>query len=166
MIDIGVVGYGYWGPNIVRNFNINERSQVTFVCDSNEKSLHRVKRVYSNINTTTQYEDMISSSYVDAIAVITPVFTHYDFAKKALQAGKHVFVEKPFTATSSQGEELINIAEKQNLTIMVDHTFLFTGAVKKIKELVDNNILGEILYYDSTRARSCASACVRCAPPR
>jgi predicted dehydrogenase len=151
MINIGVIGYGYWGPNIVRNFNARERAKVVTVCDSNEKSLDRVKLLYSDIETTTNYDDIISSPHINAVAVITPVFTHYELSKKALEAGKHVFVEKPFTATVEQAEELIEIAEKKNLTIMVDHTFLFTGAVKKTKELINNNILGDILYYDSTR---------------
>jgi predicted dehydrogenase len=94
---------------------------------------------------------LMRSTEIDAIAVVTPVWTHYELAKQAMLNGKHVFIEKPFTSTSQQGEELINLAEQKNLTIMVDHTFLFTGAVRKIKQLVDDNALGKLYYYDSTR---------------
>ncbi len=100
---------------------------------------------------TTDYNEIITSSHIDAIAVITPVFTHYDLAKKSLQNGKHVFVEKPFTCTVEQAEELIELADKKNLKIMVDHTFLFTGAVKKIKQVIDDDILGDLYYFDSMR---------------
>ena len=151
MIKVGIIGYGYWGPNIVRNFNTLERAKVTYVCDANEKSIKRVKTVYPNINTTTQCEDIISSPDIDVVGVVTPVSSHYELAKRALENGKHVFAEKPFTSTVTQAEELIELAERKNLIIMVDHTFLFTSAVQKIKKLVDDNVLGKILYFDSTR---------------
>jgi len=151
MLNIAVVGFGYWGPNIVRNFYSAEKANVVFVCDRESKALKRVERSYPGIKTTTDYDDIVSSSEVDAIAIVTPVRTHYELARKALNNGKHVFVEKPFTSTVAQAEELLELADRKNLIIMVDHTFLFTGAVKKIKEFVDDNILGELYYYDSMR---------------
>ncbi|MBD3343467.1 MAG: gfo/Idh/MocA family oxidoreductase [Chitinivibrionales bacterium] len=151
MLTLGVIGYGYWGPNIVRNFNSLDSCTVTSVCDKNPQTLNKVKKVYPNITTTTDYTDVIKSKETDAVAVITPVSTHFELAKLALENGKHIFVEKPFTATSRQAEELINLAEQKGLTIMVDHTFLFTGAVQKIKGIVDGDELGNVYYYDSTR---------------
>jgi predicted dehydrogenase len=151
MIHFGVIGYGYWGPNIVRNFNQIEEASVVAVCDKNLEALKRVKKLYPNLEHTSDYKTIINSSDVDVVAIITPVSTHFQLAKEALQNGKHIFVEKPFTATVAQAEELINIAEQKNLQIMVDHTFLFTGAVRKIKEVIDNDVLGKLYYYDSTR---------------
>ncbi len=151
MLNIGIIGYGYWGPNIVRNFNSTEGVQVISVCDKNQDSLNRLKKTYPNIKTTSDCYEITTSTDIDAIAVVTPVSTHYELAKKALQNGKHVFVEKPFTATIAQAEELIELAEKKNLKIMVDHTLLFTAAVRKIKEIIDTDVLGDIYYYDSTR---------------
>lgn len=151
MLNIAVVGFGYWGPNIVRNFYSAEKANVVSVCDRESKALKRVERSYPGIKTTTDYDDIVSSSEVDAIAIVTPVRTHYELARKALNNDKHVFVEKPFTSTVAQAEELLELADRKNLIIMVDHTFLFTGAVKKIKEFVDDNILGELYYYDSMR---------------
>lgn len=151
MINIGVIGYGYWGPNIVRNFNNIEGAQVIAVCDKNQKALKRAKKIYPKINTVSGCREITTSKNIDAVAVVTPVSTHYEFAREALQNGKHIFVEKPFTATVAQAEELINLAEKKCLKIMVDHTFLFTGAVRKIKQIIDENVLGDLYYYDSTR---------------
>lgn len=151
IIKIGVIGYGYWGPNIVRNFNSIEGAKVLSVCDLNEDSLKRAKGVYPSLELTSDCNEIISSKDIDAVAVITPVSTHFELTKKALENGKHVFVEKPFTTTVAEAEELIELAEKKHLTIMVDHTFLFTGAVKKIKEILDRDMLGDIYYYDSVR---------------
>jgi predicted dehydrogenase len=151
MIRMAVLGYGYWGPNIVRNFSATDGVQVEVVCDASPDALQRLKKSHPAINTTTDCNEVLKSPHIDAIAVVTPVSTHYELAKKALQEGKHVFVEKPFTATCSQAEELVELAERKNLKIMVDHTFLFTGAVKKIKELVDDGTVGNIYYYDSMR---------------
>jgi predicted dehydrogenase len=151
MVHIGVIGYGYWGPNIVRNFMANDRSEVVTVCDADQKALERVKKIYPNIDVTKETKDIFSSAKIDAVAIITPVSTHFDMAKHALQNGKHIFVEKPFTTTVAQAEELIALAEAKNLKIAVDHTFLYTGAVKKIKSLVDNGKLGKLYYYDSMR---------------
>ena len=151
MLNIGVVGYGYWGPNIVRNFSNIQGARVVSVCDLEERSLQQVQRNYPAIRTTNDCNDIISAADIDAVAVITPVSTHFEIAKKALLNGKHIFVEKPFTASSDQAEELIELAERMNLIIMVDHTFLFTGSVRKIKEYIDDDVLGGIYYFDSIR---------------
>ncbi len=139
MLRMGIIGYGYWGPNIVRNFSTADGSEVKMVCDMNQQSLKKVKKNYPQVNVTADIDQLIKNPEVDAIAIATPVFTHYDLAKKALQAGKSVFLEKPFTYTIAEAEELVELAEKKNLKIMVDHTFLYTGAVRKIKQLIDDN---------------------------
>ena len=151
MLNIGVIGYGYWGPNLVRNIGGIDSASLVSVCDLNPDSLNKVSRLYPNIEVTTDCNEIISSPKTDAVAIATPVFTHYELAKKALENGKHVFVEKPFTSSVAQAEELIELADKKNLTIMVDHTFLFTGAVRKIKELISKGVLGNLYYFDSTR---------------
>jgi predicted dehydrogenase len=151
MINIGVVGYGYWGPNIVRNFNRVDNATVVSICDLNRDMLDRAQKDFPGIDVSIDPKDVCCSPVVDAIAIVTPVFTHFELAKKALENGKHIFVEKPFTYTVAQAEELIELADNKNLKIMVDHTFLFTGAVKKIKELIDDNTLGNLYYFDSTR---------------
>src|ERR1700675_4506392 len=151
MIRVGVIGYGYWGPNIVRNLHGLENMCVEMLCDKSPDALARAKRSYPSLEVTTDPSEIFTSPKIDAVAVITPVWTHYELAKAALMNGKHVFVEKPFTSTSDQAKELIELAERKNLKIMVDHTFLFTGAVKKIGQLLDEGTLGSIYYYDSTR---------------
>lgn len=150
-IRIGVVGYGYWGPNIVRNLRSLQGAAVTAIGDRDAKALQRARQAFPGIETTTQVSDLLASPDLDAIAVITPVWTHYELAKAALENGKHVFVEKPFTCNSPQAESLIELAAEKNLTIMVDHTFLFTAAVQKIRQLIDDRTLGSLYYYDSTR---------------
>ncbi|MGH7782220.1 MAG: Gfo/Idh/MocA family protein [Candidatus Binatia bacterium] len=151
MIRVGVIGYGYWGPNIVRNLHGLDSTCVAAVCDMNPNALARVRKAYPGVKTCSDPAEILASSEIDAVAVITPVWTHYDLAKKALQNGKHIFVEKPFTSNSQQAEELIELAARKNLTIMVDHTFLFTGAVRKIHELTESGALGDLYYYDSMR---------------
>lgn len=151
MIRIGVIGYGYWGPRIVRNFHGIEGGEVAVVCDKNPDTLKRAKRAFPDVRVTTDLCDVLASPDIDAVAVVTPVWTHFELAKAALENGKHVFVEKPFTSNVRQAEELVNLAEQKNLQIMVDHTFLFTGAVRKIRELLDSGALGSLYYYDSTR---------------
>jgi predicted dehydrogenase len=151
MIRVGVIGYGYWGPNIVRNFHGQDHTRVEILCDKNPEALARAKRNYPLIEVTTDPFAVLKATNVDAVAVITPVWTHYEIAKAALEHGKHVFVEKPFTSTSAQALELIELAARKNLKIMVDHTFLFTGAVRKIRELNDSGALGDLYYYDSLR---------------
>ncbi len=151
MINFGVIGYGYWGPNIVRNLRGLDSATVVTICDKSSTALRRAKQAHPGVHVTTDFTEVLSSPDIDAVAVITPVWTHFELAKKALQNGKHVFVEKPFTSTSAQALELIELAEKNHLQIMVDHTFLFTGAVKKIHQLIDDSTLGKLYYYDSTR---------------
>lgn len=151
MIRFGVIGYGYWGPNVVRNLQNLDAARVLAICDKNENCLRKAQRLYPDVQVSTHCADMLSSSEIDAVAVVTPVWTHFDLAKQALTNGKHLFIEKPFTATSRQAEELIELADRKNLQIMVDHTFLFTGAVRKIRQLIDDNTLGKLYYYDSTR---------------
>lgn len=151
MLKLGVIGYGYWGPNIVRNFSGHKDCRVVAICDKSAAALARAIAAHPGVRATTDPEQVLHSTEIDAVAIVTPVSFHYELAKSALENGKHVFVEKPFTATSAQAEELIELAEFHNLQIMVDHTFLFTGAVRKIKQLIDDEVLGRIYYYDSTR---------------
>jgi predicted dehydrogenase len=150
-MNFGVIGYGYWGPNIVRNLTSLEGSQVLAIAEMSPSARKRAQTAYPGINVTPDACDVITSPKIDAVAVVTPVWTHYDLAKAALENGKHVFVEKPFTSNAAQAEELIELAKRKNLTIMVDHTFLFTGAVKKISQLLDEGTLGKLYYYDATR---------------
>jgi predicted dehydrogenase len=150
-LNFGVIGYGYWGPNVVRNLTTLEGSQVLMIADLSAAARQRAQRAYPSIHVTADPQDVVKSTKIDAVAVISPVWTHYELTKAALLNGKHVFVEKPFTSSAAQGEELIQLAESRNLKIMVDHTFLFTGAVKKISQLVDEGALGKLYYYDSTR---------------
>jgi predicted dehydrogenase len=151
VIRVGVIGYGYWGPNIVRNLHGLDSTRVEMVCDRSEAALARVRKAYPGIRTVSDPAEILRSPEIDAVAVITPVWTHYELAKRALENGKHVFIEKPLTSSSSQAEELIELAARKNLTIMVDHTFLFTGAVRKIRELTESGALGDLYYYDSLR---------------
>jgi len=151
MINTGVIGFGYWGPNIMRNLTANPEVNVLSVCDLAEDRLAMAKKSYPGIIHTNTPDDILNDPAIDLVAIITPVFTHYEMAKKALQNGKHVFVEKPFTSNSVQAMKLIDLAEKKKLLIMIDHTFLFTGAVKKLKELIDSKSIGELYYYDSVR---------------
>jgi len=150
-VNFGVIGFGYWGPNIVRNLVSLEDSEVVAIAEISASARARAHKAHPGIRVTADAAELIASAEIDAIAIVSPVWTHYELAKAALQNGKHVFVEKPFTSTSAQGEELVNLAAQKNLTIMVDHTFLFTGAVKKIAQLIDEGALGSLYYYDSTR---------------
>lgn len=151
MLKFGVIGYGYWGPNIVRNLRSLDGCQVVGVCDRSAAARKRIQSAHPGIPVFADANELLTSQEVDAIAVITPVWTHYELAKAALENGKHVFVEKPFTSNTAQAEELINLADRKNLKIMVDHTFLFTGTVRKIRQLLDDGTLGKLYYYDSTR---------------
>ena len=151
MVKFGVIGYGYWGPNVVRNLDHLEEAEVIAVCDESAAARKKVARAYPDVRVTDNAAELMSSPEIDAIAVVTPVWTHYELAKAALQNGKHVFVEKPFTSDAGQAQELIDLAARKNLKIMVDHTFLFTGAVTKIKQLLQDGALGKLYYYDSTR---------------
>ena len=151
MISFGVIGYGYWGPNIVRNLSSLEKASVSVISDKLPAARARAQKAHHGIRVTADASEVILSTEIDAVAIITPVWTHFELAKAALENGKHVFVEKPFTSDSAQAEELINLAAVKNLKIMVDHTFLFTGAVRKIKQLLQEGALGKLYYYDSMR---------------
>jgi predicted dehydrogenase len=151
MIRVGVIGYGYWGPNIVRNLYGLDSTRVEMICDGSPAAQARARKTYPGIRVVSDAMEVLRSPELDAVAVITPVWTHYELARLALENGKHVFIEKPFTSTSEQAEELIELAARKKLVIMVDHTFLFTGAVRKIRELTDSGTLGDLYYYDSLR---------------
>ncbi len=151
VVKFGVIGYGYWGPNVVRNLDQLDQVDVLQVCDLSASARERAQKAFPELEVTADPGALLSSPDIDAIAVVTPVWTHFDIARKALENGKHVFVEKPFTSNSAQAQELIELAEKKKLKIMVDHTFLFTGAVRKIRQLLEEDTLGRLYYYDSTR---------------
>jgi predicted dehydrogenase len=151
MVNVGIIGYGYWGPNVARNFHACEKAKLVAICDLNEKRLNLAKSTYPFIKAFSNYQELLKSEDLGIVAIVTPVFTHYELAKAALENGKNVFIEKPFTSNSAQAEELINLASKRNLKIMVDHTFLFTGAVRKMQEIIDGGELGSLFFYDSVR---------------
>jgi predicted dehydrogenase len=151
LIRIGVIGYGYWGPNLVRNFVESPDIQVITVADMRQDRLDLVQRRYPGVEVTNDYRDILKHPKIDAVAISTPVSTHFSLALEALQAGKHVLVEKPMTTTSQEALRLIDEADRRNLILMVDHTFVYTSAVRKIRELIDKGSLGDIYYYDSTR---------------
>lgn len=150
-MKIGVVGFGYWGPNVARNFASCPNVNLTAISDLKESRLKSAKHHYPYVKVLSDPMELIRSDDVQAVAIVTPVFTHYQLAKAALENGKHIFVEKPFTSCAREAEELINLAKKNNLVIMVDHTFLFTGAVRKIKDVIDSQELGSLFFYDSVR---------------
>jgi predicted dehydrogenase len=151
MIRIGVIGYGYWGPNLVRNFSDCADTTVVAVSDLNPRRLQNLCARYPAVRATTDHREILRDSDVDAVAIATPVSTHFDIGMEALRAGKHVWVEKPMTRSTSEGEQLVNEAKRRNLLLHVDHTFVYTGAVRKIHELVRSGSLGEVYYYDSVR---------------
>lgn len=146
-----VIGYGYWGPNIVRNFFNTPGCTLGLVADSRPERLASLAKVFPSIQAVSDADSVIDSQQVEAVIIATPVFSHYTLAKKALEQGKHVLIEKPMTASVKEADELINLALQKGLTLMVDHTFLYTGAVQKIKELIDQEIIGTTRYFDSTR---------------
>lgn len=149
-MNIGIIGLGYWGPNLVRNFLAQKNINKVIACDKKLERLDFIKIKSPAVQTTSSYEDLLKSD-IDAIVIATPVDSHFPLAKKALEAGKHIWVEKPFTATSQHAEELLELADKKNLRIFVDHTFIYTGAVRKMKEIVEKGELGKILHFDSVR---------------
>lgn len=151
MINVGIVGFGYWGPNVARNFHSTPGARVVAISDADDKSLLRAAQSYPGVRTVKDCRELLCAPDVDVIAIVTPVSSHFEIAQMALNNGKHIFIEKPFTASVAEAEQLIELAEAKKLKIMVDHTFLFTGAVKKIKELIDDGILGDLYYFDSIR---------------
>jgi predicted dehydrogenase len=151
MINVGVIGYGYWGPNLVRNFVANPETRVAMVADRDPGRLKALASLYPAIRVTESADELISDEHVDAVVISTPVESHFALALAALQAGKHVLVEKPIASTSEQARRLIDEADRRGLTLMVDHTFVYTAAVRKMHELIRTEAFGPIRYYDSTR---------------
>src|SRR5689334_5971639 len=150
MIGIAVVGYGYWGPNLVRNISEAAGAQLISVCDLNVERLAAVKSRYPAVTITDNFEEVLRDPRVDAIAIATPVFTHFKLAMQAMMAGKHVFVEKPMASTTEEASRMVEEAARRRLVLAVDHTFVHTGAVRKMRELVESG-LGDTYYYDSVR---------------
>lgn len=151
MISVGVIGYGYWGPNLVRNLAEGLHTEVVAVSDLRRDRLELVSRRYPSVQGVSDYRDILRDPTIDAVAISTPVSTHFPLAMEALEAGKHVLVEKPMTSDSDQALRLIEEADRRNLVLMVDHTFVYTGAVRKMKQLIETDALGSVYYYDSTR---------------
>jgi len=151
MIKIGVIGYGYWGPNLVRNFMAAPGSAVMRVCDLRKERLSSLGKLYPGLKTCTDSSELINDPEIDAVIIATPVSSHFDLAMSALKAGKHVLVEKPLAAKSDQARKMVDEATARNLVLLVDHTFVYTDAVRKIRELISSGQLGEIYYYDAVR---------------
>ena len=151
MLIIGIIGYGYWGTNLVRNFNNHPFCRIAKVADARQERRALLEKNYPSIQTVSQANDIIGDNGIDAVVIATPVHTHYQLAKSALLSGKHVLIEKPMAASTAEAEELMEIAMQKNLIIMVDHTFLYTGAVQKIKSLIETDSIGIPRYFDSTR---------------
>lgn len=150
-VRVAIVGCGYWGQNLVRNFWELDEIELSTVCDANRSSLERIRRRFPTIQGVHDFLAVLSNPNIEAVVLATPVSTHYEFARQALLAGKHVLVEKPMTTRTSEALDLIELAEKQGKTLMVDHTFLYTSAVRRIKTLIDNDEVGDLLYFDSVR---------------
>jgi predicted dehydrogenase len=151
MINIGIIGYGYWGPNLVRNFAETPGARIAAVSDLDTAKLETVQRRYPTVKTTTNFQDLLQDPSIDAIAVATPVSTHFEFGMAALKAGKHLWIEKPMTETSLQARKLVDEAANRNRVLFVDHTFIYTGAVRKMGDVIASGDLGRVYYYDSTR---------------
>jgi predicted dehydrogenase len=150
-IKVGVVGCGYWGPNLIRNLRQSPDCQLKVICDTSEQRLRHMRRLHQDVATTSRFEDVLNDAEIDAVVIATPVRFHYEMAKAVLFAGKHVFIEKPMARTEAEGEELCALAEQQGLTIMVGHTFLFSPAVRRMKEIVDSGDIGELQYISARR---------------
>jgi predicted dehydrogenase len=150
-IKVGVVGCGYWGPNLIRNFSENFHTDIKYACDLDAERLERIRLRYPSVTTTMNYKDMLEDENLHVVAIATPVHTHYKLAKEALNAGKHIFIEKPFTSKVKEAEELVEFANKKGLLLFVDHIFIYTGAIKKIKEFLSSGEIGDIYYFDSVR---------------
>lgn len=150
-MKIAIIGYGYWGPNLVRNFSNANNCEVSWVFDLNPKQQDRVKKLYPGIQVTSNYNDILNDQTTDAVAIATPVSTHYMLAKDAMLNAKHVLIEKPMTASVDESQKLIDLSQKTGKVLMVDHTYLYTDAVQKIKELLESGEIGKLQYIDSTR---------------
>jgi len=150
-MGVGVIGCGYWGPNLIRNFNENPHTDIRYACDLDLESLNKIKLRYPSVITTRNYRDLLHDKDLQVIAVATPVHTHYKLASEILSAGKHLLIEKPLAASVKEAEKLVNLAQKKNLMLFVDHTFIYTGAVKKMKDFISSGELGNLFYFDSVR---------------
>ena len=151
VLNVAVAGCGYWGPNLIRNFSSLPGCRVKQVCDTEENRLAHMKKLYPSVAATTKFEDLVNDKEVDAIVVATPVHLHHGLGKKSLLAGKHTFIEKPMATSSADCEELVSLAAKKNLTLMVGHTFIYSTPVRKIKEIVDSGEIGDVQYISSRR---------------
>lgn len=151
MIRVGIIGYGYWGPNLVRNFIEAPGTTVAAVCDLRPERLEQLPSRYPSIQTFNDHAALLANPKIDAIAIATPVSSHYNLALEALRAGKHVLLEKPIASTTEQARRLIDEAARAKRILMVDHTFVYTPAVRKIRELIAAKALGDIYYYDAVR---------------
>ena len=151
MIKIGLIGFGYWGPNLARNFSQNPDLELAAICDYSDSRLAQAGRIYPETKLLKDIDDFFNDTQLDVVAVATPVASHFYLAKRALISGRHVWIEKPITDHVEQAEELIDLAFQKNKVLLVDHTYVYTGAVRKIKELIDKDELGKVFYYDSTR---------------
>ena len=151
MIKIGLIGYGYWGPNLARNFHFNNDLELTAICDFSSDRLKAACKLYPQVDCYDNVDDFFANTDIDAVAIATPVATHFELAKRAIDSGRHLWLEKPMTETVEQGEQLIKLAKKKKKVLLVDHTFVYTGAVRKIKDLIREGELGHVIYYDSTR---------------
>jgi predicted dehydrogenase len=151
VLNVGVVGCGYWGPNLVRNFRQSPECNLKVLCDASESRLNHMRRLYPDLGTTTKFEDLLNDSEIDAVVIATPVRFHYTMAKAALSAGKHVFIEKPMARTEAEAAELVSMAEQQGLILMIGHTFLFSPAVRRMKEIISAGDIGEVQYIAARR---------------
>ena len=159
MINIGLIGYGYWGPNLARNFNNRTDMKLSGICDFSADRLEKAGRLYPQLILTKNIDDLFSDTSLDAIAIATPVSTHFDMAYKALSTDKNLWVEQPITEKVEQAETLIDLASKKNKVLFVDHTDIYTGAIQKIKEIIEDGDLGNLIYYDYTRVIRLSSLC-------
>lgn len=150
-MKVAVIGCGYWGRHLVRNFNNSNDWDLKYICDTKKSQLDKFSEMYPEVKAVSDFKVIIADKEIDAIVIATPVFTHYDLAKPALEAGKHVWLEKPLTASVKEAEELNKIAESKGLILHVDHTFIYTPAVRKIKEVIESGEIGDIMYFDSVR---------------
>src|SRR5215510_9565590 len=147
-INLGIIGYGYWGPNLARNFFAAEDCTLKAVADARSERLAVLAKVFPSVKGVKEADEIINDPEIDAVVIATSVFSHFPLARKALMAGKHVLIEKPMTSSVAEADELIELAAKKGLTLMVDHTFLYTGAVQKMKEIIDSKVIGKPRYFD------------------
>jgi len=150
-MKIAIIGCGYWGTHLLRNFNQSEFWDLAGACDLDENQIKKVKNNYPNLYTTNSIDDILNIQGLDAIVISTPVFSHFEIAEKSLKKGINTWIEKPMTSNSEDAQKLIDLSIENNCIINIDHTYIYTPAVRKIKELITNGELGEILYYDSIR---------------